>query len=271
MPRVAIVGNLVLDEVAGAAPRPGGAVFYCGTALRRIDPTADVVLVCRCAAADGVTLLPEIEALGFPVVWRPAGRTTRFAFHYEGDRRVMRLDDVGDPWTVADVEGWVGDAIGDADWVLVGALVRDDFRLETLEALTRRGHRLVLDAQGLVRLGIVGPLQTDGNVDPRVFAHITALKLNDEEAEELCGGTDEVELSRLGVPEIVLTLGSQGAVIVSEGTSTRVEAVPVAGPVDPTGAGDSFLVAYAAERLRGVAAAEAGATASRFVSTLIAR
>jgi sugar/nucleoside kinase (ribokinase family) len=271
MPRSAIVGNLVIDEVAGGPPRPGGAVFYCGTALRRIDPDADVVLVCRCAEEDRGTLLPAVEALGFPVVWRPAEHTTRFAFHYEGDRRIMRLEERGDPWAPEDVGGWLADAIGDAEWVLVGALTRDDFPLATLGALTARGHRLVLDAQGLVRRGTLGPLQTGGDVDRRVLEHITALKLNDEEAEALCGGTDEGHLRGLGVPEIVLTLGSQGALILSGEEATRVDAIPVDGPVDPTGAGDSFLVAYAVERLRGATPGEAGAFASRFVSTIIAR
>ena len=271
MPRSAILGNLVLDEVAGAPPRPGGAVHYCGTALRRIDPDADVVLVCRCAPEDAELLLPPVEALGFPVVWRPAQRTTRFAFHYEGDRRIMRVQSVGDPWTAADVDGWVGEAIGGAEWVLVGALVRDDLPLPTLAALSARGHRIAIDAQGVVRHGAIGPLRTDGDVDRRLFDHVTALKLNDEEAVALCGGIDEASLRSLGVPEIVLTLGSQGALILSDETSEHVDAVPVEGAVDPTGAGDSFLVAYAVERLRGATPGEAGRAASRFVSTIIAR
>lgn len=271
MPRAAIVGNLVLDEVAGAPPRPGGAVFYCGTALRRVNPDADVVLVCRCAGGDREALVPAVEALGFPVVWRPAERTTRFAFHYVGDRRIMRLDDRGDAWTPRDVDGWVGEALGEAEWVLVGALTRDDFPLETLAALTRRGHRLLLDAQGLVRRGTLGDLQTDGEVDRRVFDHITALKLNDEEADALCGGVEPAQLRSLGVPEVVLTLGSRGAVILSGDETAHVDAIPVEGPVDPTGAGDSFLIAYAVERQRGASPAAAGEIASRFVSTIIAR
>lgn len=271
MPRAAIVGNLVLDIVAGAPARPGGAVYHCGCALRTLRPSADVVLVCRCAAADRDALLPAVEELGFPVVWRPAARTTRFAFHYEGDRRVMRLEDVGDPWTASDVTGWVGEAIGDAEWVLVGGLVRDDFPIDALTALTARGHRLVTDAQGLVRRGSLGPLRSDGDVDRRLLEHVTALKLNDEEAEALCGGTDEDALRTLGVPEVILTLGSQGAMILSGEEATRVDAVPVDGPVDPTGAGDSFLVAYAVERLDGATPGEAGRAASRFVSTVIAR
>ena len=155
--------------------------------------------------------------------------------------------------------------------MIVGALTREDFPLDTLTALTARGHRLVLDAQGLVRHGQVGPLVSDGSVDRAILGHITALKLNDEEAEELCGGTDEAALRSLGIPEVVLTLGSEGAVIVSGEVITRVDAVPIDGPVDPTGAGDSFLLSYAVARQRGADANEAGLIASRFVSTIIAR
>jgi sugar/nucleoside kinase (ribokinase family) len=271
MPRAAIVGNLVLDTVAGAPPRPGGAVWYCARALREISPDADVVLVCRSAAADRDALVPALEELGFPGHWRPSQTTGRFSFHYEGERRIMSIDALADPWSPADARGWVAEAVGEAPWVLVGGLTRDDFGLETLAALTARGHRLVLDAHGLVRLRRVGPLESDGMVDRRVLEHITALKLNDEEAEQLCGGIDEASLRALGIPEVVLTLGSEGALIISGDLATQVDAVPVDGPVDPTGAGDSFLLAYAVARLRGSDPHEAGLIASRFVSTIIAR
>ena len=155
--------------------------------------------------------------------------------------------------------------------MLVGALTRGDFPLETLTALTARGHRLIVDAQGLVRHSSVGPLVSDGTVDRAVLGHITALKLNDEEALQLCGGTNEAALRTLGIPEIVLTLGSEGALIISEDVTTRVDAVPIDGEVDPTGAGDSFLLSYAVARQRGADANEAGLIASRFVSTIIAR
>jgi sugar/nucleoside kinase (ribokinase family) len=271
MPQAAIIGNLVLDVVAGAPERPGGMVWYCARALSRIDAAADVVLVGRCAAGDRDAIAPGLEQFGFPLHWRPAERTTRFSFHYEGDRRIMEIVDIGDPWTPEDVAGWVGEAIGDAPWVVVGALTRMDFPVETLEALTARGHALVVDAQGLVRLGKTGPLVTDGAVSPAVLRQITALKLNDEEAEQLCGGTDEESLRSLGIPEVILTLGSDGALIISGAVTTHVDAVPVEGDVDPTGAGDSFLLAYGHARVNGVGPHEAGRIAAEFVSTIIAR
>ena len=65
---------------------------YCARALSQIDPDADVVLVCRSAPEDYDALIPGLETYGFPVHWQPTARTTRFSFHYEGDRRIMSID-----------------------------------------------------------------------------------------------------------------------------------------------------------------------------------
>ena len=140
-----------------------------------------------------------------------------------------------------------------------------------MAALTARGHRLVVDAQGLVRHGRVGPLVSDGDVDPALLGHITALKLNDEEAVQLCGGTDEESLRSLGIPEIVLTLGSDGALIISGDVTTRVDAVPIEAPSTRPAPVTPSSSSYAAARERGVGPHEAGLIASRFVSTIIAR
>jgi len=127
MPFVAVIGNLVKDVVDGGLPRPGGAVFYQARAFHRIAPERDVHLVTRCAAADRELLVPPLEEFGLPLTWRPARETQAFSFHYEGEHRVMDVDALGDPWTRDDIEGWVAQAIGDASWVMVGALTRADF------------------------------------------------------------------------------------------------------------------------------------------------
>lgn len=131
MPAVAVIGNLVKDVVAGAPPRPGGALFYQGRAFAAIEHTVDVRLVTRCASEDRELLLAPLEELGLPVTWRPARETQVFSFHYEEERRVMEVVALGDPWTPDDVEGWVAQAIGDTEWILLGALTRADFPGDT--------------------------------------------------------------------------------------------------------------------------------------------
>ena len=155
--------------------------------------------------------------------------------------------------------------------MLVGALTRGDFPLETLAALTARGHRLIVDAQGLVRHAQVGPLVSDGAVDRAVLGHITALKLNDEEAEQLCGGTDEASLRTLGIPEIVLTLGSEGALIISGDVDDARRRGAGRRPRRPD-RGRRLVPALLRRRAPARREPhEAGLIASRFVSTIIAR
>lgn len=269
-PVVAVIGNLVRDVVAGAPPRPGGAVFYQARVFAEIPHEPQARIVTRCAPADRDLLVAPLEALGLPVTWRPARETQTFDFHYEGEHRVMEIVTLGDPWTPDDIEGWVAQAMGDAEWVLLGALTRADFPPETLAALRRDGRQLLVDAQGLVRRGTLGPLVRDGKVPPESFTAVRALKLNDVEAGVLVGSTDPRDLRRLCVPEVVLTLGSEGAVVVTASDAEHVPAAPLDNAVDPTGAGDTFWVSYLVARSEGAMPVEAARHASELTSAFLA-
>jgi sugar/nucleoside kinase (ribokinase family) len=268
---VAVIGNLVKDIVAGAEPRPGGAVFYTARALAALGVTDDVQLVTRCTEDDAETFLPALQDFGLPVAWRAAQETQTFSFHYEGDHRVMEVVALGDQWQEADIRGWVGDEIGDVRWIMLGALTREDFTPEAVLALVEGGRRLLLDAQAMVRLRRLGPLAEDSDVNPRVYSLIAGLKLNDEEAMTLVGSMEPEALRALGVPEIIVTKGSKGALVVTGEVAELVPAVEIDGPVDPTGAGDTFWVSYLLARRDGVEPVEAASRASEFVARMISR
>ena len=267
MSAVAVVGNLSRDIVAGAASRPGGAVYYAARALSRIGAAGHIVT--RCAAADTEDLLPQLESFGIPVTLRAGTRTTAFTFHYDGDHRVMHVDEIGDPWTVEDATGWVAEAIGEAEWVQIGALLRTDFPAAALAALAGDRRRLLVDAQGLVRLARIGPLERDAHVDAASLRSLAVLKLNEDEARILAGGIEPELLRALGVPEVVLTLGSDGALLVTDSHAERIARIPIEGAVDPTGAGDSFSAAYVAARARGATPVEAARAANALAAELI--
>ena len=269
MPAVAVIGNLVRDIVEDSPPRPGGAVFYHAGVFAKIEHALEVRVVTRCAPEDRSLLLAPLEAFGLPVVWRPARETQTFSFHYEGEDRVMEIVALGDPWTPDDVEGWVAQVIGDAEWIMLGALTRSDFPPETLAALRRDGRQLLVDAQGLVRRGTLGALVRDGKVPPESFAAVRVLKLNEREADALVGSTEPSDLRRLCVPEVVLTLGSKGAVVVTASDAEHVAATPVDAPVDPTGAGDMFWVAYLVARSEGADPVEAARRASAHTAAFL--
>lgn len=245
-------------------------MYYQAHAFRRIAPRADVHLVTRCALHDRELLVPPLEELGLPVTWRPARETQTFSFHYEGERRVMDVVALGDAWTPDDVEGWVAQAVGDAEWVMVGALTRADFPPETLAALRSGGRQLLVDVQGFVRRGTLGPLVRDDLVPPETFASVRGLKLNESEARVLVGSTEPNDLRKLCVPEVVLTQGSLGTVVVTAERAEHVPAIPIDGPVDPTGAGDTFWVAYLVARSEGALPVEAARSASETTSTILA-
>lgn len=262
MTTIAALGHLTRDVIAGAEARPGGGVFYATRALARLG--ADAHVEASCSAEHRPLLLPPLAAFGLPVTWHESSTTTAYRFHYEGDRRIMSQRAIGDPWTPERAVAAARDAV----WIDVCALTRTDFPPGTLEALATDGRRLIVDVQGLVRTATVGPLRTDPHIGD-VLRYIDVLKLNDEEAETLVGSAAPEKLRDLGVPEAILTLGSQGAWVVTPDLVEHVPAVPVEGSVDPTGAGDSFSVAYVHARVRGADPVEAASAASTFVAELV--
>jgi sugar/nucleoside kinase (ribokinase family) len=260
VPPLALVGNLSRDVVEGGPPRLGGGAFHGARALRALDERASVIA--RCGAADRPAYLRRLAALGLPVRVLRGAATTAFAFRYEGDRRIMEVVHEGDSWTPDDVA-----AVPPRAWVHVAPLLRDDFPAETLAALAR-GRRVSFDGQGLVRARRTGPLQLDADFDAALLAHVSILKLAEEEAEVVLGQVDESTVAALGVPEVLVTYGSRGSVVYAEGHATEVGAWPVAR--DPTGSGDAFSAAYLAARAGGHAPVSAARRATTLVAALLA-
>jgi sugar/nucleoside kinase (ribokinase family) len=260
---LAVVGNLSRDLVDGGAPRIGGAPYWAARALRVLGAPAFVLA--KCADADRSALAPRLIALGLPVIWLRGASTAAFSIRYDGDRREMTVDALGDPWTAEDVR-----PVGAARWVHVGALAHSDFPASTLAELAR-GRYVSLDGQGLVRPARTGPLELDAGFDPDVLRHMSALKLAEDEARALVGEPDQDALQSLGVPEVVVTLGSRGSLVLADGELERVAAQPVAGAIDPTGAGDAFAAAYLVARSGGHRPVAAARRATALVAGLLGR
>jgi ribokinase len=89
---------------------------------------------------------------------------------------------------------------------------------------------------------------------PAALAELAPILLpNEAEARALAGDTDMEAAARslaeqTGAP-VVVTVGADGALIVKDGTLTRIPA-PTVEVVDTTGAGDAFAGAFAAELAR---------------------
>jgi sugar/nucleoside kinase (ribokinase family) len=262
---VAVVGNLAIDRVDRGPPRPGGCPVFAAQALRALG--ADGVILTRCAAADRALFVSFLAEAGVPVSVLEAEATAAFRIELEGEERAMTIDAVGDVWTPDDVAA----VPAVATHVHVAPLSRSEFPAGTLRALAAGGRFVSLDGQGLVRASVRGPLLQDAGFDRAVLAPLAALKLSEEEAGVVAGGrfhrgTAEV----LGVPEILVTLGSRGAVVYAGGRETGVPVEhPVTG-VETTGAGDLFMVAYCVARARAAEPVEAAGESAALVRAVLA-
>jgi sugar/nucleoside kinase (ribokinase family) len=263
-PRVAVVGNLARDVVDGGAPTAGGCPRFAAQAFGLLGRRGQIVT--RFRDGDEGLFADVVAAPGVSVNVLRASATSGFSLDYAGDQREVAVTAVGETWRPEDA---LALAAG-VEWVHVAPLLRSDFPVETLAALAH-GRRLSLDGQGLVRVPAVGPLVLDAAYDPAALRHVTALKLSEEEAAVVSGGAfDDAAAARLGVPEVLLTLGSRGSVVFAAGAAATF--VPPAGPVlgvQATGAGDAFMVGYASSRADGAAPVEAAQRASRLVAELL--
>jgi sugar/nucleoside kinase (ribokinase family) len=259
---LAVIGPLARDVVDGGAERIGGGPWYAARALRALQQEA--VVVAKCGEHERQAYLRRLAALGLPVSVVAAGETTCFSFRYDDDgRREMRVEAIGEPWSEGDDPERV---LRRAEWVHVAPLLRGDFPREALERLAR-GRRLLLDAHGLVRVRQVGPLALDGDFDRAMLRHVSILKLAEEEAHAILGGGELEKLRALGVPEIVVTFGAGGSLVITHDSAERVAARAAGG--EPTGAGDAFSVAYLSARAGGHRPISAARRASALVTAVL--
>jgi sugar/nucleoside kinase (ribokinase family) len=259
---LAVIGPLSRDVVDGGKSRIGGGPWYAARALRALGHEA--IVVAKCGDTERRSYLRSLAALGVPVSLTAAGETTSFSFRYHPDgHREMRVETVGEPWSESDEPERVLQRV---EWVHLAPLLRGDFPPETLERIGRR-RRVLLDGQGLVRARRPGPLALDADFDAALLRHVSILKLAEEEAQTILGGAPLEELRALGVPEVVVTFGAAGSLVVTRDGAERVAARPAAG--DPTGAGDAFSVAYLSARGAGHRPVSAARRAGALVSALL--
>ena len=249
---IGLLGNLSKDVLPGRPPHVGGGPYHGARALQRLRVPARIIA--RCATSDREDLLPPLVRLGTPVRYVPGASTAEFTFTYDGDRRTMSMNAIGDPWRPADVPELR------SRWIHIAPLSRAEWPAATVKALARR-YRVSFDGQGLVRRPEIGPLVLDDDFDRELLRYIWVLKLADEEAEVLG------DVHALGVREVVVTHGSRGSTVYCGGVTEHVKAHPL--DHDPTGAGDAFATAYIVGRNAGFAPVGAARRATSVVASLL--
>ena len=262
-PKITVVGSLNIDLVCHAIRRPdkgetligdafdiftGGKGFNQATAAARLG--AEVTLVGSIGADPfGEILLTAIENehIDSRFVTRRTDIGTGVAtivVEPDGDNSIIVVPRANMALTTADIDAAV-DCIADAD-VLLLQLETPIAASEHAAAIAKRNGTTV----------VLNPAPAQPLPDS-LLKYVDILTPNQSETELLSGmkvssheeahRAAEVLRTRMIATEnaaVVLTLGAQGALILTETTSEQVSALPVE-PVDTTGAGDAFCGALA--------------------------
>lgn len=263
VPGVTVLGNLAIDVINGAPRSPGGCASFSGVALQAAGVRGRIVALA--AAEDHALFEPLLERFGSLVQILPADRTSAFRLDYDDlDHRRMSVDAIGPVWGPRQIEA----ADPETTWVHLAPLLRTDFPAATMALLAERGHRLAYDGQGLVRADQLGPLVVDRHYRPELLQNIDILKLAEDEALIVADGDfDASTAARLGVPEVLVTYGSEGCDIYTDDSVVRVPAAWRVEDVQTTGAGDMFTSCYVANRAVGADPRRAAEVASQLVAS----
>ncbi|MFH1084871.1 MAG: ribokinase [Chloroflexota bacterium] len=271
MAEIVVLGSLNMDLVVRTAhiPRPGETVSGEGfvtipggkganqaAAAARLG--ASVAMVGRVGAdAFGPALLANLRAQGVDVTHvrhdpaAPSG-IALIAIAADGENAIIVAPGANGRVGHEDLEA-AADVIAQARLLVM----QFEIPLDTVRAALAMAR-----ARGLPVILNPAPAQA---VEAEFFHGVHYLVVNETEAEQLAGlaVSDLAAAERAGrallargVPVVIVTLGAQGALLVTADQATHVPARKVA-VVDTTAAGDAFLGGLAAALLRGFALPEA--------------
>jgi len=245
----------------------GGTAFYFSNALSRFDIRFQ--LVTALAPVDMPSVY-DLQAKGIDVTVFPSAHTVFFENIYSGnqDNRTQRVIRQADPFSatqLAEIQAGV---------YHLGPLLAGDIPVDLVRSLSAKG-KVSIDAQGYLReVRDHKVLAIDWPEKKEALRYVHTLKVNESEMAVITGESDVHKSARIladwGVKEVVITLGSMGSVIYSEGSFFNVPAyIPTTSVVDATGCGDTYMAGYLYQRIRGASIQDAGEFAAAMATLKI--
>ncbi len=262
-PKVTVVGSLNIDLVCHAIRRPdkgetligdafdiftGGKGFNQATAAARLG--AEVTLVGSVGTdpfAEILLTAVENEHINSRFVTKRTDIGTGVAtivIEPDGDNSIIVVPRANMALTTADIDAAV-DCIADADVLLLQLETPIAASEHAAATAKQHGTTVVLNpapAQPLPDsllgfVDILTPNQSETEL-------LSGMKVSSHEAARCAAEVLRARMVDTANTAVVLTLGEQGALMLTATTSEHVSALPVE-PVDTTGAGDAFCGALA--------------------------
>lgn len=268
---ICTIGPISHDTIINADTTrhmPGGTAYYVANALQHFPLKQQVITV---LADKDHALAESIRTAGIDVQILPSHHTVSFenkygANQYDPEQHVRHQSS---PFGLEHMPPVA------AKLVHLGPLLNHDIPLVLLKKLAET-NRISLDIQGYLRtVSNHKVVYQDWSAKKEALPLVSILKTNEMEMGVLTGQKNPQEgaryLADMGVAEVIITLGSKGSLVYSDGIFHTVRRFPSAVVVDTTGCGDTYMAGYLAQRVQGVdiaRAAEFGAAmASLKVST----
>lgn len=268
MRKICCIGHITLDKIItpdATTYLNGGTSYYFAHGMSCL-PDANFQLVTSLAEQE-MSAVEAMRRKGIDVVVCPSLRTVYFENKYGAnqDHRTQRVLAKADPFRIENLVGI------HADYFHLGTLLADDFPPELIRYLSTKGI-VSLDVQGFLRR-VEGEsvVAVDWPDKIHYLRYVDILKVNEHEMYVLTGETEVAAAARClagwGVREVIITEGSLGSYIYTEGRLIEVRAYPPKKIVDATGCGDTYMTGYLYKRSAGASIKEAACFAAA-MSTL---
>ena len=261
MKDICCIGHLTRDKIItpqSTVYMAGGTSFYFAHALNHLPQGKVEFQLVTKVGEESMTEIEKMRQEGIDVVCHPSRHSVYFENKYGADtnRRTQRVLAKADPFTIKEVEQL------EARVFHLGSLLADDFPIEVVETLSRKGL-ISIDVQGYLReVSGESVHPCAWNDKEQVLAMTDILKLNEYEMQVITDSNDPhtvaTKLARMGVREVVLTFGDYGSLIYADDQFFEVPAYKPQHLVDATGCGDTYSAGYLYCRSQGMSYAESG-------------
>jgi sugar/nucleoside kinase (ribokinase family) len=263
---ICCIGHITSDKVVTTTATlhmPGGTAFYFSNAVCKLDTR--YILVTKLGVAE-MGYADALRGHGIEVNVSESTHTVNFENIYaeNQDERTQNVLQMADPFTVEELQHI------NAQVFHLGPLLADDIPVELIKALAAKG-RVSLDVQGYLRKVVNHKVYpTDWLQKKEALQYVNIVKADEAELHALTSRANPRDGARLladwGVLEAVITNGSQGSFIYSDGIFYAIPAYRPKIVVDATGCGDTYMAGYLYRRTKGVDIQQSGEFAAAMAS-----
>ena len=256
-PDIAVIGHFSIDHLKlPKHPQPyttlGGAVAYVSLATAILGGKASVLSKIGCDFPQ--EWLTQLSQKGIDISRITKARneeTTSFELTYNQDfsARILNLLKRGSPISLNDLPSSLNAK------VIHIAPIADEIPMEVVEHLRHCSRCLSIDPQGMTRkFNENGEVVNSAQLDRRLLSLVDIYKSSLNEIQVLTGQSELKEAIKfmhdLGPQMVIVTMGSKGSILSSQGSVLEVPSCKSIRVVDPTGAGDVFIGAFLTENIQ---------------------